>query len=242
MSEYTPIFIVGSGNSGTSLLLAVLGAHPRLCAIPFESSFALKWPAPCHNARLFLNRCDRYALRMGKKRWVEKTPRHIYRMGEILNYFPEARILLMLRDGRDVACSIRERYISLEAGIDRWIEDNQAGRSFWKHPNVRVVRYEELVTEFEKTMRGVTDFVGEKYEDSLPRLHETPKYYFSPRIEKPPDRRGDNHDQYRNWQINQPLFDGRGKWRSLAAEEKQMIKNKAGEMLIKYGYATDLNW
>jgi len=179
---------------------------------------------------------------MRKLRWVEKTPRHIYRIGEILNYFPEARILLMLRDGRDVACSIRERYGSLEAGIDRWIDDNQAGRSFWTHPNVRIVRYEELVTEFKKTVRGVTKFVGENYEDSLSHFHETPKYYFSPRIGKPPNRLGDNHDQYRNWQINQPLFDGRGKWRQLTKEEKQLIKDKAGEMLIKYGYAADLDW
>jgi hypothetical protein len=47
---------------------------------------------------------------------------------------------------------------------------------------------------------------------------------------------------YRNWQMNQPLFDGRGKWHRLTEGEKQLIKNKAGQRLIKYGYAADLNW
>jgi hypothetical protein len=47
---------------------------------------------------------------------------------------------------------------------------------------------------------------------------------------------------YRNWQINQPLFDGRNKWHRLTEEEKQLIKDRAGATLIKYGYTTDLNW
>lgn len=180
---------------------------------------------------------------MGKARWVEKTPQHIYLIKEILSYFPEGKVLLMLRDGRDVACSIQDRYGSLEAGIDCWIEDNEAGRSFWDHPNVHLVRYEKLVSDFEKTVREVTAFVGEEFEDSTCRYHETSQYYFAPpRIERPPNAAGENHNLYRNWQINQPLFDGRGKWLRLTEAEKQLIKDKAGPMLIQYGYATDLNW
>lgn len=241
-SENAPIFIVGCGHSGTSLLLNVLGAHSRICAIPFESNFALKWPSPCEDSLQFFAHCDKYTHCMGKARWLEKTPRHIFRLKEILGYFPDGKILLLLRDGRDVACSIQDRCGSLEAGIDRWIEDNQAGRPFWKHPNVRLVRYENLVTEFEETLRAIFAFIGEKLEDSVYRYHETPRYFFTPRIEKPPDTFGANHMAYRNWQMNQPLFDGRGKWHRLTEAEKQLIKNKAGEMLIQYGYATDLKW
>ena len=241
-SENSPIFIVGCGHSGTSLLLNILGAHSRICAIPFESSFALKWPSPCRGSERFFAHCDYYTLRMEKARWVEKTPRHIFRLNEILRYFPDGKVLLLLRDGRDVACSIQDRYGSLEAGIDRWIEDNQAGRPFWKHPNVLVVRYEKLITAFEKTLREVIDFIGEELEDSLRRHHESPRYFFSARIEKPPNAVGENHDMYRNWQMNQPLFDGRGKWLRLTPQEKQVIKDRAGEMLINYGYASNLNW
>ncbi len=42
--------------------------------------------------------------------------------------------------------------------------------------------------------------------------------------------------------MNQPLFDGRGKWQCLTETEKQLIKDKAGAMLIEYRYATDLTW
>jgi hypothetical protein len=104
------------------------------------------------------------------------------------------------------------------------------------------VRYETLVSEFATTAREVFTFIGEAYEDGVARFHESPLFYFSSRIEKPRDIFGENHELYRNWQMNQPLFDGSGKWRDLADEEKQVIKEKAGGMLVEYGYATDLNW
>ncbi len=76
----------------------------------------------------------------------------------------------------------------------------------------------------------------------LRNYHQSPRYFFTHRIEKPPNAFGENHEAYRNWQINQPLFDGRGKWKNLTQEEKQLIKDRVGEMLIEYGYTTDLNW
>jgi hypothetical protein len=241
-SEKPPIFILGCAHSATSLLLRVLGCHSQICAIPFESNFAFQWPTACEGSRGFFARCDKYMRAMGKARWVEKTPGHVFRIKEILDYYPEGKIFLSLRDGRDVACSLQERLGSLEAGIDRWIMNNRAGQRFWGHPQVHVVRYENLVTDFENAMRGVMAFVGEEFEDAVRNFHETPRYYFTSRVEKPPNESGENHGMYRNWQVNQPLFDGRGKWRRLTEEEKQMIKRKAGEMLIEFGYATDLNW
>ena len=242
MKNASPIFVVGCGHSGTSLLVRILGAHSRLCAIPFESQFALKWPEPGDEARAFFARCEKLTRGVGKARWVEKTPRHIYRVGEILRHFPEGKIVLMLRDGRDVACSIRDRYGSLEAGVARWMEDNRAGQAFWEHPNVRVVRYEAVVEKFERTLREVFDFIGEPFEEGVMRYHETPLFYFASRLEKPREIFGEGHEMYRNWQMNQPLFDGRGKWRGLSEAEKRVIKERAGAMLVEYGYAADLNW
>lgn len=240
--ESSPAFVVGCCHSGTSIFLRILGAHSRLCAIPFESKFALKWPTPCDASRQFFDHCNYYTQHMGKVRWVEKTPDHILRLKEIIDYFPGAKIFLVLRDGRDVACSIRDRCGSLEEGIDLWVDSNRSGQKFWKHSNVQVVRYERLVTEMENTVRGATDFLGEEFEDSLLHYYETTKYYLGTRIDKPPNSFGGNMIPYRNWQINQPLFDGRGKWQGLSPEDKNLIKEKAGDMLIEYGYASDRSW
>jgi hypothetical protein len=223
-------------------MLKILGAHSRLCAIPFESNFAEKWPSPGPEWQKFFGHCDYFTRKMGKSRWVEKTPSHILRLKPILEYFPQGKVVLMLRDGRDVAASYLARSDALEAGLERWVKDNRIGEAFWKHPHVYVVRYENIVTDFEKTIRDLITFLGEEFEEALVNYYANATYFCSSRIAKPPNSFGGNLVLYRNWQINQPLFDGRGRWHDLKDEEKKLIKDKAGDVLIKYGYATDLNW
>jgi hypothetical protein len=245
-SQNPPIFIVGCGHSGTSLLLSILGVHSRIYAIPEETCLAFDYDADQPRSRtateLFLWTLDSQAIHAGKMRWVEKTPKHICAIGTLLRLRPEARIIIIIRDGRDVALSLLQRHGNLRQGIDRWVNDNRAGEAFWKHPNVYKVLYEDLIGNFEATIRKLVHFLGEDYEEQLAHYYETPKFYYSKKIEKPSDEFADNHNAYRNWQINQPLIDSRGKWKKFSEEDKQLIKDVAGDMLIEYGYATDKNW
>jgi len=105
-----------------------------------------------------------------------------------------------------------------------------------------VLKYEDVVENFSGTIRAALNFLGEDFEEQVLRSHEKPKYFYSKKIEKPPDTTQAHHDQYRNWQINQKLFDGRGKWKQLTEEKKTVIKKAAGDMLIEYGYTTDMDW
>ncbi|HEV3270781.1 MAG TPA: sulfotransferase [Candidatus Methylacidiphilales bacterium] len=244
--ENPPVFIVGCGHSGTSLLLAVLGSHSRICAIPEETRIAYDYianaPVVSAKAARLIRYFDLLAISENKSRWIEKTPKHIYSIPLLRKLFPGCKFMIILRDGRDVACSIEARYGSIEEGINRWIEDNRAGEPFWKDADVHVLKYEEIIGDFGETITKALHFMGEDFEEQLLRSHEKPKYYYSKKIEKPPDASQAHHDQYRNWQINQKLFDGRGKWRRLSDEKKAVIKKAAGDMLVEYGYAADGNW
>jgi len=185
---------------------------------------------------------DKMALAASKWRWVEKTPSHIKCLDRLFRLVPGARVILLIRDGRDVACSLRDRHGSLIQGIERWITDNRAGEPFWGHSDVCVVRYEDIVDDFDKAIGGVLEFLGEEFEPGMREFNKQPIHFYSNTIAKPPSAQGKFHNQYRNWQINQPLFDGRGRWRQLTDHDKDLIKKAAGQMLIDYDYADDSTW
>lgn len=238
--HHPPIFIVGCGHSGTSLLLAMLGSHSNIHAIPFESGLFFDWknqrPLIRAAARRIMRAFDSMAVRERKLRWVEKTPKHIMCLQQIFAVRPDAKVILMIRDGRDVAASIQDRFGDFELGIRRWMEDNRAGKEFWSHPNVHLLKYEDLIDSPEATAIEVLTFLDEPFEKEVLDYHLSPRKFYSDNLTKPPDAFGANHEQYRNWQINQPLFDGRGRWKRLTPEQQQILLGHAGQMLAEFGY------
>ena len=229
-----PVFIVGCGHSGTSILLAILDAHSRIYAVPYETKIAAqKSRKKFHRA---LKRFDRWAISVGKQRWVEKTPNHIRHIDKILQWRSDAKIIIMIRDGRDVAFSIKKRQDNIEKGIKRWVNDNLAGKAYWEHPNIHVIRYEDLIIDFEFYVRELLNFLGEKYEPGMKNHHQVSRKWYSSKIEKPSTEFRKNHRQFRNWQINQPLFDGRGQWKKMSQKELTLVHELAGELLAEFGY------
>jgi len=229
-----PTFIVGCGHSGTSVLLAILGAHPRIYAVPYESYAFDK--NNIEQLPQSLAKFDKLAIAAKKHRWVEKTPKHILEIGHILQKQSNAQIILAIRDGRDVAYSIKQRTGSLEAGIKKWRTENLYAKPYWNHPNVYVVHYEDIISDFEKTITGVLSFLGETYNPVVKNYWKTPKKFYSSVISKPKTVQGEDHGQYRNWQINQPLFDGRGRWKQLPTKELSYITETAASLLAELGY------
>ena len=104
--------------------------------------------------------------------WVEKTPGHEHRLDAILTAYPEARFVHVVRDPRSVAAAI----VRLDRATDRPTDLVDVGltirRSFEAAERSRetrylVLRYEDLVTDPEPTMRRVADFVGVEWSESV---------------------------------------------------------------------------
>ena len=66
----------------------------------------------------------------------------------------------MLRDGRDVAFSIKDRTGSFEQGISGWVNDNLAGFPYWDDSRVKVIKYKNLVKNLQIPLQEVGDFIG----------------------------------------------------------------------------------
>ena len=209
-----PILLLGCGHSGTTVLLRLIGAHSNIYGVPYESRIF-----EYENFKLGLTTriWNREAVARGKHRWAEKTPMHVRLIDRIFARYPDARIVFMVRDGRDVTVSMRKRFGDFLTGLDRWVEDNRLGLAWQDDPRVMRVRYEDLVKRYDETMPRICAFIDEAFEEGLINYHEEQAYIFGQErrgqaITNPGSGEGKDHKYYRNWQVNQKLFDGSGKW------------------------------
>ncbi len=114
----------------------------------------------------FAIHCDR----AGKFRWGDKTPPYVKIVPQLLELYPKAKIVYLVRDGRDVAMSFtnaRWHGPGAWANTREWIESVQQFASLSRRPELltRIIRvvYEDLVENSERVTRQVCEFLGESY-------------------------------------------------------------------------------
>jgi len=225
-----PIFIVGCGHSGTSLLLALLDAHPNIYSVPNETKMFM---GTMKNLEKWVLRIEKDLIEQKKARWAEKTPSHIHHIAHILQKWPQAKIILILRDPRDTIASLKARFNDLERSITRWIYDNSAGVKYWNHPNVYVIKYEDIISDREKYLAQLFSFLEEEYDPNILDFFQKKRLYYSKQISG--EKTGD-HNQRRNWQINQPIFDGRGRHSELNSKELGLVERRTKKLSTQLGY------
>lgn len=99
------------------------------------------------------------------RRLVAKSP-SVKRLRRFSALFPTAPLLLLVRDGRDVAQSAMSTFgWDLDTAARRWAAGVDEIVDFQQEPGMdreryRLVRYEDLLADLEGTLRGVFDFLG----------------------------------------------------------------------------------
>ncbi|WP_330203326.1 sulfotransferase [Cyanobacterium sp. Dongsha4] len=240
------VFVTGWAHSGTTLMLKLLNNHPLLYAINYESAIFTKSDSEIVRIlQVFDEICDKNDTRY----WVEKTPEHIYTLGKIFAHRPQSKIIWMLRDGRDVICSQMKsplfKNLEYETLVDYWIASIIAGMNFLDDSRLKLVKYEDLITQTEKTLQHIFLCLEEDYTSKILDDQQQPFYYMNNKKVTKPEKLEDIRHilQLRNWQVNQPIFDGRGRWKKeMSEEQKEIFKQKAQKYLVMFSYATDDNW
>jgi len=118
--QIRPIFVVGAARSGTHLLANLL--QRNLPKLAYVSEINHVWLSMCPQLthdQVTPELLDTQELEMlrdkivktagGDTIWLEKTAANVLRPKLIHRLFPEARIIHIIRDGRDVALSLRRK-------------------------------------------------------------------------------------------------------------------------------------
>ena len=278
-----PIFMIGVERSGTTLVMAMLGCHPRI-AVPevvwyysrfrpylftfgdlcddgnfrtlaSEMVFGLKTPfwGMKVNVRTIVDEIlsevrersfagiycamfERYAREVGgKPRWGEKTPYNLFFIEQILEDFPNAQFIYITRDGRDSSVDYMESafgptnifcaadtWKTCQNFVKRWRERLAAGQ--WMD-----VKYETLVREPERVLRGICDFIGEDYAAEMLEFHQTG-------IAR---ARGDTRDHKPLGHAVSDEYIGIYK-DLLSRRDQRIFAHMAGKELVEAGYELDV--
>ena len=154
-------------------------ARERLAAVSDKG-----WSAPDVFAAVLAYEAARHGARLP----CDKTPRNIFYLKDILHLYPDARIIEMVRDPRDVLLSQknrwRRRYLSggshtRSSAIRSWVNYHpaitpriwrgavRAGNKYKYDERVFRVRFESLVADPVNVVRSVCGFLGVDFMEEM---------------------------------------------------------------------------
>jgi hypothetical protein len=250
-----PIFVIGCGRSGTTLLRMILDSHPRISCgeetkflIDLQSIVTRYWGLLStyglerafwidHIRRLYLDFQGAYLERRGKARWADKTPTYTPHLPFIDELFPTAQYVHLLRDGHDVVASHRERWgwrAGARAANSIWVSYVRAARAFGARlPPGRFheLRYEDLVTTPEPTARALFAFLCEDWDPAVLQYQEQAHDTTERHAQFTQARRAESGEQATIYRSRV----GAGK-ASLDPALHRLLHLRAGELLAELGY------
>ena len=175
-----------------------------------------------------------YARAKGKAHWGDKDPGNMGRLGSVLRWFPDARIVHIVRDGRDACMSLLKQDFGGEDLLqcaEAWREQvwwvRQIGRILGESQYFEL-RYEDLVERPEQVLRELVEFLGFEWSPEMLEYHRRvdeavpdEKRHIWPLLDRPPQRSA----LYR-WKTD------------MRRGERVCFEKRAGAVLQDLGYET----
>ena len=211
-------FLGGHPRSGTTLLEQILGAHPEIRAFDEPDAFvteiwnplapmgarqsltfaeldSLNAPRRAEMRRRYLKSVYREAgHEPDTKAFLDKNPAPTLALYLWLRIFPELKVIIALRDPRDVVVSCLFQNLSLTALSVNFLSLDRAARHYADLMNVWLrlrelggfdwieVHYRDIVANLEAEGRRATEFLQLPWHDSQAKFHESAgrKFFYSP--------------------------------------------------------------
>ncbi len=158
----------GASHDG---LLARLAAAPRWndLGLALDAIGERFRAAPATPPALLRATLETFAAGRGRARAGEKTPDHLRWVPVIFDWFPDARVIWILRDGRDAVTSLGRMPFARGDVVERsmrWVRSMELGEEHLARFEGRMIRigFETLVREPIETLETIDAFCGLPFE------------------------------------------------------------------------------
>jgi tetratricopeptide (TPR) repeat protein len=188
-----PVFLVGFPRSGTTLLDTILMSHPQIEVLEEEPplrtamrllpSFAELPTVPDEEIRaardLYFDTVASIRAVAPEKLLIDKFPLTMNLLPFVRRIFPEARVILAVRHPCDVVLSCFIQNFRLNEGMSSFVRLDTAAElydlsfSYLEHVQqlmplpTHVVKYENIVADRARELRGLFDFLELDWHDSV---------------------------------------------------------------------------
>lgn len=232
------------GGLVTPGLISRLQEVPRFLALGISQDDLLKLAGngqPVSYSAFVTGIFDLYGESQAKELVGDKTPDHVRWLDTLHALWPKARVVHLIRDGRDVWLSItnwRKAHGKNPGTFPTWKDDPVSTTALWWELNVRLgqqfgsilgpelyyeVRYESLVSHPEAECVALCAFLDLPYDDAMLRFHEG-KTKTEPSLSA--------KDAWL------PVTPGLRDWKSqMPGEDIKRFEAAVGELLNELGYA-----
>jgi hypothetical protein len=173
-----------------------------------------------------------YAGQVGKANWAQMDIRTLDRLTDAADWFPDARFVHIVRDGRDVAVSHQSYPFgagNIAECAHAWaqrVRSNCALGRLLGPRRYHLLRYEDLILAPEETLRELCDFLDVGFSPEMLKYRETID-------SKVP---GDRMWLWSN--LRQPMDRSKvARWRQdMTATQRLVFEDIAGDLLEELGY------
>lgn len=169
-----------------------------------------------------------YAKKNGKVQWGEKTPGHVLHLDRVLESFPEARVVNVVRDARDVSLSLGRvpwQKGNLLSHLSDWRRCTRAA-SRVAGDNVLTVRYEDVISSPHEAVERICAHVRVPFDKGMLEYPYKARPNFDTAVEPWKSRNVERIDS-----ANQ------GKWRrEMSHSDQQISWLMVGDDLEALGY------
>lgn len=252
-----PVFVLGFMRTGTTLTQEVLGAHPKVFVADetdLISAMAnelrrmfnhqgnipqmlrqIDWEGVLHLRSFYWQRAKAlFGDSIDSRLFLDKTTMNSIDIGLINCIFPDAKLIFLLRDPRDVCLSCVMQTMVPTPSTVQLLTWNGTARfyaqvmNFWAVMKPKLTldfiefRYEDAVFEFEPAFRKVFDFMGLEWHPEVADFHKhaAGKFIASPSFS----------------QVAQPLYSSSvGRWKHYDAEY-MAVADILQPFIEAYGY------